>query len=217
MVASGNALPTGRILFAEERAVFAGEGQHFAILEREPDIDSALVVPASGHKHAPLIVHVLLERDLAPYLVTCDAGAPAARLLPAERVIETRSNPEPITYNTSTYMGMILARTREDPARIRRHLGEVVRPLLPDFNRYEAFYLMVLPEFEAEVPIFVTKFDELFGGRVNGRCYTTEQTLHAKTVVPWEEELFLSFGFENRTSAWRAFTSPCPRAPASPP
>ena len=42
--------------------------------------------------------------------------------------------------------------------------------------------------------MFITKFDELFGGRINGRCYTPEQTLHAKTVVPWDKELFISFG-----------------------
>jgi hypothetical protein len=198
VIASGNALPTGRILFGGERALFSDEGVYTAVLEREPEVDAAVVVSASGRKHAPLIVQDLLKRDLPAYLVTCDGGSPAARVLPPERVVETRSNPEPITYNTSSYMGMILARTREDPARIRRHLEEVVRPLLPDFNRYQAFYLLVLPEFEVEVPMFVTKFDELFGGRVNGRCYTTEQTLHAKTVVPWEEELFLSFGFDNR-------------------
>jgi hypothetical protein len=30
-----------------------------------------------------------------------------------------------------------------------------------------------------------------------GRCYTLEQTLHAKTVVKSEKELFLSFGYKN--------------------
>jgi hypothetical protein len=198
VVASGNALPTGRILFADEPAVFASEGQYAATLARERDIDAAVVISASGTKHAPRIIQDLAARGVPPSLVTCEPASPAAAQLPAERVVATRSRPEPITYNTSTYMGMILAKTREDPQRIRRHIVERVQPLLPDLAAYGAFYLMVPPTFEAMAPMFVTKFDELFGGRIAGRCYTTEQTMHAKTVVPWERELFVGLGCENR-------------------
>jgi hypothetical protein len=210
VIASGNALPTGRVLFADEGALFCDEGQYRAVLEREPEVDSAVVISASGTKHAPLIVREMLDRGLSTYLVTCNAKSPAGSLLPAGRVLETRSNPEPITYNTSTYMGMMLAKTREDAAAIKRHLLEKVAPLIPDFNEFEAFYLMVRPAFDVELEMFVTKFDELFGGRVNGRCYTTEQTLHAKTVVPWDKELFISFGVKNEDFGAKRLDIPLP-------
>ena len=32
---------------------------------------------------------------------------------------------------------------------------------------------------------------------ITGRVYTPEQTKHAKTVVPSERELFISFGYRN--------------------
>lgn len=197
VVASGNALPTGRILFAQEDALFCDEGQYQAAIERHPDVDSVVVISASGKKHAPILVGDLLAHGLPVHLLTCNAESPAAALLPPNRVIATRSNLEPITYNTSTYLGMVLAGTREDPIAIKRHLLQKVAPLLSDLGRYEAYYLMTLPAFELELPMFVTKFDELFGGRMAGRCYTTEQTLHAKTVVPWEKELFIAFGCQN--------------------
>ncbi|MCP4661735.1 MAG: hypothetical protein GY856_40555 [bacterium] len=211
VIGSGNALPTGRIIFSEERALFCDESQYQALLDREPEVDSVVVISASGTKHAPIILEDLQARGFSPYLLTCNAQSPGAALLPTERVVETRSNPEPITYNTSTYIGMILAKTREDPTRIKQHLLDQVKPLIPDFNQYEAFYLLVYPRFEAMLGMFTTKFDELFGGRVNGRCYTTEQTLHAKTVIPWDKELFISFGCRNANFGSERLEIPLPQ------
>jgi hypothetical protein len=210
VIASGNALPTGRVLFSGERALFCDEGQYRSLLEQEREVDSGVVISASGTKHAPIIIRDLLDRGLSTYLVTCNAKSPAGALLPPERVFETRSNPEPITYNTSTYMGMMLAKTREDPTAIKKHIVEQVAPLIPDFSQSEAYYLMLRPEFDVEREMFVTKFDELFGGRINGRCYTSEQTLHAKTVVPWEKELFISFGVANDDFGSQRLAIPLP-------
>ncbi len=212
VVASGNALPTGRILFAEEPALFASESQYEARLAGAPDIDHAVVISASGTKHAPIVLADLIQRGLEPHLITAEPKSPAARLLPAERVVATRSLPEPLTYNTSTYLGMILAKTREDPARIKRFILDEIDPALPDFQPYRAFYLMLRPRFEVEQPMFVTKFDELFGGRLTGRCYTSEQTLHAKTVVPWDKELFIDFGCGNDRFGTARLSLPMPEA-----
>jgi hypothetical protein len=107
-------------------------------------------------------------------------------------------------------MGMMLTRTGEDPAAIERHITGVVADLVADLGESGAYYLMVRPEFECEREMFVTKFDELFGGRVAGRCYTPEQTLHAKTVVPWDEELFISFGCGNEDFGSRRLEIPLP-------
>lgn len=210
VVASGNALPTGKVLFRGERCVFADEGQYQNALRTNREIDSAVVISASGEKHAPVIVSHLLKRRLSTYLLTCVENSSAARLLPHSRVFVTRSNPEPITYNTSTYIGMMLARTRENPAEIKRHLLKTVKPLIPDFRKYVAFYLMVSSEFDLLREMFITKFDELFGPRVLGRCYTKDQTFHAKTVVPWNKELFISFEVENHYFGTARLAVPLP-------
>jgi hypothetical protein len=198
VVASGNALPTGRIVFAGQDAVFADEGQYQALLASDKSFDGGVVISASGTKHGPVMVEHLKAAGLDPYLLTCAPDSPAAKLLDPSHVVATKSQPEPITYNTSTYMGMILSRTGESAAAIRKHLLDSVRPKVPDLRKYRAFYLIVPEEFGLEIPMFITKFDELFGGRVAGRCYTLGQTLHAKTVVPWKKELFISFGEKNK-------------------
>lgn len=197
VVASGNALPTGRIIFQDEEALYADEGQYEHVLDRNSDVDSAVIISASGKKHSVHLVEAMSSRGLDTYLLTCDANSPAAQKLPEDHVFETRSNKEPITYNTSTYLGMILAKTRENVGKIKDHLLKTVNPMIPDARNYGAFYLIVPPKFDGVREMFITKFDELFGGRVNGRCYTSEQTMHAKTVVPWERELFISLGYEN--------------------
>jgi hypothetical protein len=200
VVGSGNALPTGKVIFRGQNCVFADEGQYLAVLKRQRDIDTAVVISASGEKDAPEIVGKLRKRGLPICLLTCADGSSAAKDLqdyPAGRVFVTRRNEEPITYNTSTYLGMVLARTRENPNLIREHLLKRVRPKLRDLPAYAAYFLIVKPDFDAIREMLLTKFDELFGPRVTGRCYTTRQILHAKTVVPWEQELFVTFGIRN--------------------
>ena len=211
VIASGNALPTGRILFSDEDALFCDEGQYLAAIQRHPDIDSTVVISASGTKHAPIILADLMQRNFTPYLLTCAKDSPAAKMVPEDRVFVTPSVPEPITYNTSTYLGMVLAKTREDPAAIRDFLLQTVAPSIPDLRLYQAYYYMVSPEFETLLPMYLTKFDELFGGRLNGRCYTTEQTMHAKTVVPWDLELFVTIGTENEDYGRERLTIPVPK------
>lgn len=213
VVASGNALPTGKVVFDNERCVFADEGQYREVLQANPEIDAAVVISASGEKHAPIILADLLKRKLPTCLLTCVGTSTAAKLLPAGRAFVTRSIPEPITYNTSTYMGMMLAKTRERPSKIKQHLLKQVKPHLPDFRKYVAFYLLVRSEYDPLREMFITKFDELFGPRLRGRCYTTGQTSHAKTVVPWKKELFISFGIENRVFGTERLDIPLPEAP----
>jgi hypothetical protein len=215
VVGSGNALPTGKVLFQGENCVFADEGQYLVALARQPDIDSAVVISASGGKDAPKIVGELMERKLPACLLTCNGSSPAANLLREynkDGVFETRRNEEPITYNTSSYLGMILARTKENPDLIRQHLVKRVRPRLRNLPRYAAYFLILKPDFDAVREMFVTKFDELFGPRLLGRCYTTRQILHAKTVVPWEKELFVTFGCRNSQFGLARLDVPLPKS-----
>ena len=202
VVGSGNALPTGKIIFCNEDAIYADEGQYKRVLDTNPSIDGAVVISASGEKDAPFIIEYLRDRDLETFLLTCNRDSSAGKLLTelssADCVIETKSNQEPITYNTSTYLGMILSKTREDPQRILKHIEDYVDPAIPvNLGGYRSFYFIVSPEYDIVREMVLTKFDELFGGKINGRCYTSEQTRHAKTIIPSEDEMFVSIGFRN--------------------
>ncbi len=199
VVGSGNSYATGKIIFRDRDAVFADEGQyvHALKVKRQCPFRCGVVISASGRKDAPAMVAALLAHGLETFLITCDANSPAAKLLDDPHVFCTPKEPEPITYNTSTYVGMILAHTGEKPGEIHNHIVSEVKPVIDkhiDLLRDAgAFYLIVHPEFDPVRQMLLTKFDELFGPMINGRCYTPEQTAHAKTLVGWEKELFISF------------------------
>lgn len=202
VIASGNALPTGRIIFDEYDALYADEGDYRSTLLNKKLFDIVVVISASGEKHAPGIVEKALALGAETYLMTCDKNSTAASLLSDERIIVTGSLSEPLTYNTSTYLGMVLPVTGENPQLILDHIRDVVEPLLsdtklPKLAKFKAHYVMISPYHHLAQPMIVTKFDELFGGRVNGRVYTDETTKHAKTVVCWRSELFTSIGCQN--------------------
>ncbi len=193
VVGSGNAAVTGKILFAEKDAVFADESSYPGKLKAIPSIDGAILISASGGKHAPIIAKELKKRKKKVILLTNNLNAPA-RLFADEMVVFPKQ-PEPYTYNTSTYLGMILAKTSEDPGKILDFIKRVKIP--GNLNNYDAFFLILPPEFDLIREMFLTKFDELFGPKVSGRVFTVEQAKHAKTVVPSEKELFISFGWRN--------------------
>ncbi|MDP2924949.1 MAG: hypothetical protein Q8N99_01110 [Nanoarchaeota archaeon] len=53
-------------------------------------------------------------------------------------------------------------------------------------------------EFDIVREIYLTKFDEIFGGKpIKGRAFTFGQTRHAKNVVRSDEELFINLGEKN--------------------
>ena len=199
VVGSGNAYATGKIIFRNRDAVFADEGQyvHALQIDRDPPTDCGVVISSSGDKDAPEMVNALLADGLETYLLTCNENASAAAPLDDTHVFCTPKQDEPITYNTSTYVGMILAHTDENPGEIREHIVNEVKPVIDerfdDLRRAETFYLLVHPRFDAVREMLLTKFDELFGPMINGRCYTPEQTAHAKTLVASDGELFISF------------------------
>ncbi len=203
VVGSGNALPTGRIIFKDEDALFANEGQYKKMLDNNPSVDEAFVISASGEKDAPGIINYLCkDKGLETFLLTCNKNSSAGRLLSGllapEYVTEIRENKEPITYNTSTYLGMILVKTGENPRKILEHIRQHLEPTVPkNLGDYRSFYIITQPEYEKVNEMFLTKFDELFGGKVNGRCYTSETTRHAKTIIPSDDEMFISIGLKN--------------------
>ncbi len=210
IVGSGNAAVTGKILYAGEDALFADESNYLQKLKAVPDIDGAVLISASGGKHAPLIAHELQKRKIETILLTNNHDAPARLCVPDTIVFPKL--PEPYTYNTSTYLGLILAKTKENPKTILQHLQylEKIAPL-QHLKRYDAFFLIVPEQLGLVRELFLTKFDELFGGRVSGRVFTPEQAKHAKTVVPSNTEFFISFGWKNSVFGKNRVQIPLPR------
>ena len=201
VVGSGNAGFTGRIVFADKDAVFADESTYKHALRTIKAIDSVILVSASGGKHAPIIADYLARRKkkLPLILLTCNKRAKAKKYV--DTMIPFPSRPEPYTYNTSTYMGMILAKTKESTRKILRHIKDVDAALEQhptSFANYDAFFLLVPERFDLIREMLKTKFVELFGRRVARDIFTWEQAKHATTLVENDTELFISFGNKNR-------------------
>ena len=200
VLGSGNAAVTGKILFDDKDAVLADESTYEKKLASAQGIDGAILLSASGSKHAVALAKDLRERGIETRLLTNNPDAPAKEHIDEDKFFVFPKNREPYTYNTSTYMGMILGKTGEDPAAIKKFIEDKVDPLIPDnFTNYDAFYMLVPEGFDAFREMLTTKFDELFQPAVSGRVLTPEQSKHAKSVVKYDKELFVSFGYDNQT------------------
>lgn len=199
VVGSGNAAVVGRLLFDEAEARFADESTYERVLAiHRNNIESAVVISASGGKDAVRIAETFKKEKMLAWLITTNADASAREYLEPERVLVFPKNREPYTYNTSTYMGMILSKTHEDPAAISAFITGTVAHIIPEtLAKYDAFYFILPQRFIGMKDMLLTKFDELFGARVTARANTLDQTKHSKTVVPSDTECFVSIGEEN--------------------
>ncbi len=199
IVGSGNAEAVGRIMFENNDSVFADESGVEQAVNKSSGIDGAIVISASGGKHAVGVAKFLKEQGIETMLFTNNENAPAKNFVAAKSVRVFPKNREPYTYNTSTYLSMILADTGESVEAILEHLKENVTPKLSrrHLGSFGAFTLIVPPGFREIRAMFRTKFDELFGPYVNGRVFTSEEIKHAKTVVTSGDELFIGIGITN--------------------
>jgi hypothetical protein len=207
ILGSVNAAAAGRIIFEDKNAVFADESNYRQKLDSIGGIDGAVLISASGGKDAPAMAKELKKRKIPTVLLTCNPDAPARKY--ADKVQVFPRQPEPYTYNVSTYLGMILSRTGEDPKKILEHIKRMKIP--QDLGNYDAFFILIPHEFELAREMFLTKFDELFGPLVSERVFTLEQTKHAKTVVESEKEMFISFGYKNKLFGTRRLGIPLPK------
>jgi len=201
VVGSGNAEATGRIVFADSDAVFASESSIDEKLRFIADIDEVVIVSASGGKHAPVLATKARDAGKHVTLITSTPHSLAEQAL-APGEIDAHvfpKNREPYTYNTSTYMAMIAGLTREDPQAIREFIDQTIARLeLPDFARFDKYYVIVPPEFSGMIRMLQVKFIELFGRNVARDVESAEYVRHATTVAP-SDELFISFGVSNDT------------------
>lgn len=200
VVGSGNAYNTGAILFSEQAAVFADESNFRSLISAYAPaigkglITQAVIISASGEKDSVWEIELAKEKGLKTTLLTCEASSSAAKI--ADQVFAYRKITEPYTYNTSTYLGMILSATSENPAEIKRFIESLAFP--EGFVGYDA-YAMVLPDrFGSVCPMLDIKKSELFGSHLSLRAFPEGHARHAKFVIPSESELVISIGMENK-------------------
>ena len=201
IVGSGNAEATGRIIFEKSDAIFASESTYEEKLKNIDTIDGVVIISASGEKHAPIIAQKAKDLDKSVTLLTNSPESAAAKI--ADTVYAYPKNREPYTYNTSTYMAMILGATGENPQEIHEYITDTVDAVaLPNFNDFDRYYLIVPARFAGIIRMLQVKFIELFGRTVARDVETDEYVAHATTVVPGNE-LFISFGTEaERNTTW---------------
>jgi hypothetical protein len=199
VVGSGNAYNTGLILFSESAAIFADESNFKQLIPAyEKAISSklitqAVVISASGGKDSVWEIELAKRYSLKTTLLTTKADSPAARI--ADKSYILKSIAEPYTYNVSTYMGMILSSTREDPGKIKDYINAIAFP--KDFDNYKA-YSFVLPDKYVNIcPMLDIKKNELFGPNLSIRAFPQGHARHAKFVIRSEDELVISINEKN--------------------
>ncbi len=190
VVGSGNAASVGRILFSDTDAIFADESNFKKKLK---SADGVVLISASGGKHSPLIAREAKKARKKVVLLTNNSDSAAAKI--SEEVFVFPKNREPYTYNTSTYLGMILGKTRENPSAIRDFISRL--KINSSKLKSKKFYFLVPNEFEEIIPMLNVKFIELFGRNVARDFGTFESVKHAHTLIR-SDELFISFGEENK-------------------
>jgi len=202
VVGSGNAEATGKILFEDIGAIFASESNFEDKLKNIKGIDGVILVSASGNKHAPIIAKTVNKYKKHLTLLTNNYYAKAEKLLDHKHKYDLFLFPhqrEPYTYNTSTYMSMLLGKTKEKPKEIYDFILKSTLNLeLPKLKKYDKFYLIIPPEFSGIKRMLEIKFIELFGRQIAHTIETSSYVRHATTIIP-SDELFISFGEENKT------------------
>jgi len=200
VVGSGNAEATGRIIFRKSDAIFASESSYEEKLKNIKDIDSVILISASGEKHAPSIAKTSMQYGKSVTLITNTSNSSAEKELEHEDVNKIYifpKNREPYTYNTSTYMGMILAYTKENPSEIYDFIQNKLSAMdFSNLSQYDKFYLIVPAQFSEIIRMLKVKFIELFGRNIACDIETVEYVPHGTTIAK-SDELFISFGYEN--------------------
>jgi hypothetical protein len=199
VVGSGNAYNTGTIIFSGKAAIFADESNFKQVLPAyqkaldEKLITQAVIISASGGKDSVWEIELAKKYALHTTLLTTKGESDAAKI--AERVYVFQSIPEPYTYNTSTYMGMILAATKENPAKIKEYIQSLKFP--DTFDTYQS-YAFVLPDTFMQIcPMLDIKKDELFGPHMSLRAFPQGHARHAKFVNRSKDELVITIGSKN--------------------
>lgn len=199
VVGSGNAFNTGAIMFSGKDAIMADESNFRSIIvssdkkARNGSLRDAVIISASGGKDSVWEIELAKQHGLRTTLLTTKGQSDAARV--ADNTTIFRSIPEPYTYNTSTYMGMILGATHEDPSRIKKFIESLKFP--DNFADHKGYSFVVPDQFMQICPMLDIKKSELFGPYVSLRAFSQGHARHAKFVIKAPEELVISLGQRN--------------------
>ncbi len=195
VIGSGNAYNAGQIIFGRQKAIFANESnfreitKNYRELISKKIISEAVIISASGEKDSVWEVKLAKKLGLKTSLLTCSPNSSAAKI--ADHVYIYHKLPEPYTYNTSTYLGMILGVTQEDPKQILKYLKSIKLPR--DYREYTSYALVLPDKFAALAPMLEIKGHELFGPKLSLRAFSEGEARHAKFVIRDEKELVISF------------------------
>ncbi len=199
IIGSGNAYNAGQVMFGGQPALFANESNFRALAQnlkpliKKGSITQAIIISASGEKDSVWEIELAKKMNLKTTLLTCNGLSSAAAI--AEKVIVFDKLPEPYTYNTSTYLGMIIGASQEDPKKIKSFLKKLNFP--KSFENYSAYSFIIPDEFAAVAPMIEIKKHELFGPHLSIRAFSYGEARHAKFINEWDKELVISLG-ENK-------------------
>lgn len=200
VVGSGNAHNTGLILFSGKAAVFADESNFknlikaYAPVIKKGLIKQAVVISASGEKDSVWETALAKKYKLKATLLTCEKNSSAAKI--ADKVLAYRKIAEPYTYNVSTYLGMILSATGENPEAIKKFVKNLKIPR--NFSKYQSYAFILPDKFSNICPMIDIKKGELFGPHISIRAFPEGNARHAKFVIPSEKELVIGVGIKNK-------------------
>ncbi|MFK7780055.1 MAG: hypothetical protein QM490_02810 [Candidatus Gracilibacteria bacterium] len=197
IVGSGNAIVTAKIIFSGTNALFCDETNFDKYIEK--DIDGLIITSASGEKHAVEFAKKATKKGIKTKLLTCNPNSGAGNILGKNNTIVTQKNREPYTYNTSTYLGWVLAITGEKASNIMSFIQSDIDPIINkiDFGKYDSYLLATPDKYSSVNQLFIVKFIELFGRKIARDVFSYEQLKHAITVIPHDKELAISFGNPN--------------------
>ena len=192
IVGSGNAIHTGRIIFGGQAAIYATESDFKEVLKKYAPlkISGVIVISASGEKDSVWELELAKKSGLKTILLTCSPESSATKV--ADRVYSYRKLAEPYTYNTSTYLGMILSATSEKAETIKKIIKKIKVP--KKFKQYQSYSFILPDKFGSLAPMLDIKRHELFGPKVSLRAFSFGEARHAKFVVRDKKELVISFG-----------------------
>lgn len=196
VVGSGNAYNTGLALFGNRPAIIASESnfkqtlKNYQALIKNKQTVNAVIISASGEKDSVWETKLAKKDGLHSILLTCNGDSSAARI--ADEVIVYKKLSEPYTYNTSTYLGMLLSASNEKATDIKKFISKL--KLNKNLSEYRAYAFILPDEFAAIAPMLEIKGHELFGPYLSLRAFTFGEARHAKFVHPWNKELVFSLG-----------------------
>ena len=209
VLGSVNAEITSQILYANEDVIFANENNYKDSIKKKPD--GAIIFSASGEKHALEMAKFFKSKNLPTTLVTCNENSSTGKILGDKNTIVTKKNREPYTYNTSTYLGWILAKTKEDPKKIHDFIKKNLKGKITKKIAQSKGFVFILPSEHEKIEEMVdTKFVELFARRIAKEILTFEKLKHARTVVPYNKEYFIQFGNEAKLNLPKGRSSVIP-------